>query len=391
MSIKNYIRSLNHQRIDAGKALLLKLAVSLFDKPPLSRKIPPRVKNILVLHIDDKIGDLVVNSILFRELLSLFPEAKIQIVVGPNSYPLIASHSGPKKVWLCRKGFWNTLVLAWRLRLEKFDLVCDTRTLIDARTMFILNSVRGKFVTGFHKSRYKAYSISIEDNLNALPVREKIGLLLKRLGSKNPCLDYWLDLPKHDLELARKIRQEVQKEPGSFIIFNPYAGARFRTLSDYNILTILKEVFKQRANSYVGLVAPPSQRRHIQRLLHSYEEIFRGRACLWPEVSTISQVAALIGVSDLVISVDTSTVHIASAFGKPIVGLYGDDRDSQEKNTIQWAPASPHWIIVKGKNKTNGSIDVNTFDFLEFSLALQEMWGHALQPSSAHGQLGTDS
>ena len=66
----------------------------------------------------------------------------------------------------------------------------------------------------------------------------------------------------------------------------------------------------------------------------------------------ILAVAALISQLDLIVTPDTSIVHIASAFNKPIVTIHEDNRDSYEL----FAPTSKlnRTVFSKSKNSLNG-------------------------------------
>ena len=67
------------------------------------------------------------------------------------------------------------------------------------------------------------------------------------------------------------------------------------------------------------------------------------------ETKSIIDVAALIEQLDLIISPDTSIVHIASAFDKPIISIHESDEDSFRL----WSPASSQSKTIFA-SKSNG-------------------------------------
>jgi len=70
------------------------------------------------------------------------------------------------------------------------------------------------------------------------------------------------------------------------------------------------------------------------------------------KTNKILSVAALISQLDLIITPDTSIVHIASAFNKPIVTIHEDNRDSYEL----FAPTSKlnRTVFSKSKRSLDG-------------------------------------
>ena len=77
---------------------------------------------------------------------------------------------------------------------------------------------------------------------------------------------------------------------------------------------------------------------------------------------TIIDVAALIEQLDLIITPDTSIVHIASSFDKPIVSIHENNKDSFRL----WSPTSPLSKTVFAKSNY-GLIDYNVDEIIKFS------------------------
>ena len=83
------------------------------------------------------------------------------------------------------------------------------------------------------------------------------------------------------------------------------------------------------------------------------------------------ETALLIKESALVITPDTSIVHIASAFSIPTIAIYREDKKG-EHNLITWGPNSDKATIIIGskgeKSKDIGEeVDINNFELSELS------------------------
>jgi len=72
--------------------------------------------------------------------------------------------------------------------------------------------------------------------------------------------------------------------------------------------------------------------------------------CINP-FNTLSSAIEIIRLADLVISPDTSIVHIASAWKKPLVCLYGNDIHGQFINSAVWGPGDTKSVQLFTKDK----------------------------------------
>jgi ADP-heptose:LPS heptosyltransferase len=363
-----FLRELNHRRIDLSKALLLKTVRALFDYQPNSSKRPlpdlKSVNKILVLHFDDKIGDLVVNSSLFRELKNESPEVSIDIVTGRNAYPLIKENPYIKKSFLFRKGLLPTLILASKLKKNNYNLVIDLRIMTDSRTIFILSRLGQNpltFRVGLNKSNFSVYDLTIEKDFNQIHARERVNTLMKLIGISSPNLHYDLHFSKSDLNLAKEISHNSK-----FVILNPMAGARFRSLKIESVGRIAKLFHEKYSEYYILITGSPSDKE----FLTTCENRFSQYKIQYANLNSLTSLCALVSICKGVISPDTSMVHIASCFNKNIIGLYRDDSNNIEKNSIQWAPTSKNIQTILCSGKTDGYLDVNTFSDDEFAQAL---------------------
>ena len=56
---------------------------------------------------------------------------------------------------------------------------------------------------------------------------------------------------------------------------------------------------------------------------------------------------ALVKHADVIVSPDTSIVHAATAFAKPMLALYEKDRTAEYLNSRAWGPNNPNAIMVQ--------------------------------------------
>ena len=91
------------------------------------------------------------------------------------------------------------------------------------------------------------------------------------------------------------------------------------------------------------------------------------------ETKGISEVAELIKGADLVVSPDTSIVHLGKAFNKKMICIYRKELGKEDKNSILWGPNSEKAkiIFVEEKIKDGEEIDINHLNLDEFKKEME--------------------
>jgi heptosyltransferase-4 len=119
------------------------------------------------------------------------------------------------------------------------------------------------------------------------------------------------------------------------IVLNPFAASKHRSFP-FSKLQSLISLLEKQFNCSIFVIG------HKNNKLYSLEND-RTFICLF---DNILESASLIKYSDVIITPDTSIVHIASAFNKKTVALYLDYSKVFEKINIIWAPNNKNSISV---------------------------------------------
>lgn len=375
-SSKSIFRWINHMQIDLSKAFLLKLSRLFFDRKTADQKlIPSEIHRLLFLRFDDKIGDMIINTSLIREIKLNHPNIKIDVICGRNSFDVIKNNPYLNQIFLFKKGFISSYKLAQRLKPNFYDLVIDFRELTDARTLFILNRINAKINVGIKKEGYKLFNISINEDFRQKHITEKIKSVLNLFRIQNPNLNYDLHLNSEDLKKVNLTLQE-SRIYFPYIVINPYAAARFRNISLVRVLEIIQfhqnnsSTLTETKPSNVVLIGPPHKHEELQKFIK--ENKLKNVFCL-PTIQTIMETAALISMADLVITPDTSIVHLASAFQRPTMALFREDRQELEQNSVIWAPFCKTYEMIYAAEKQQGEIDMSSFSIEDFKNSYQRI------------------
>ncbi|MDR3092754.1 MAG: hypothetical protein LBU33_02430, partial [Endomicrobium sp.] len=98
------------QRILQNKLKSLRkfLAKQILDKKSKSQKTLDinQIKSVLFFRNDDKIGDMVVSTSLFREIKQKYPDIEIIVLCGKNNKEIIKYNKNIDKIYKLEKSFF---------------------------------------------------------------------------------------------------------------------------------------------------------------------------------------------------------------------------------------------------------------------------------------------
>ena len=103
------------------------LAKKLFDKKVKSDSSldMSKTNSVLFLRYDDKIGDMVVSTLLYREIKKQYPNIKIYVLCGKNSKEIIKYNPYIDNIYIYNNKFFKDFFVYKQIRKENIDLVID--------------------------------------------------------------------------------------------------------------------------------------------------------------------------------------------------------------------------------------------------------------------------
>ncbi len=300
--------------------------------------MPPRSR-ILVTRTD-RIGDLVLSTPVFRALRDAFPGAFIAALVAQENRLLAEGHSALDQVLVLdkrgrHKSWHGVRALARELRALRFD--CAIHLHPTARVHWLT------FLAGIPVRIGYARKMGRVLLTHALPERKREGLesearynfdLLKPLGLEVPESPV-LEVPLHEesrLKLERELagaldgRAYAVYHPGASCPSKRWPADRFAQVADrvaarYGLLPVL--IGDRSSVMEVSLMRSGLQARAVDLC---------GRLDL-------GMSAWLLSRASLVVSNDSGPVHMASAFNRPIVSIFGRTRPGL--TWTRWGPLNP--------------------------------------------------
>lgn len=312
MSLKKQLRTI---RLSLGKRLL--------DKNSKTNSKPER---ILFMRQDGKLGDYMVSSFCYREIKRFNPELHIGVVCAHKDAYLYENNPYIDALYFVRtKHIGDYIRLGHRLSKLNYDTVIDPTEMIRNRDLLLLRLINASHYIGYQKSDYKLFTTSIEGvqhfSLIYRQALEKLGIFIQ---------DTSYDIPTNaeaESEIESFLNQHNIKD---YLAINFYGASRARTMSFENVQKHIEYIRQQVPNRAIVLLSHPAVYQQLQTVSDAFKHVYVH------QTTTIFHTIALIRHCARLMSVDTSTIHIASGFNKKIIAWYSND----ETNYRQWHPTS---------------------------------------------------
>lgn len=293
----------------------------------------------ILLETPWKLGDCVINSTFLESLAT--KTFDIDIIVREDSMEMLKYYPYIKNIFPYRSHknkilrYINRIIFAIKNR-NKYDIIVNFEDEINTFHLLWLKILNGKFVIS--PSKKEKYGIKGEDiKIIDYYFKDKQDIL-KKLGIDNINYNYKVYLGEYE-ELAKYYFDNSKIN----VIFNYSGSTENRVLKPKEVEDILKILVE---DSKIDLYVSSTPKKY-----HQTEEIItnlnKDNIKILPKTKNIFEIASYIKYSDIVVSVDTSLIHIASAYNKKILGFYMNDN-----STIEYAkPNCDNYFIVKSKSK----------------------------------------
>ena len=366
--MKNLIKKINRIFQDYMREKRLKIGRYIWDRKKKSKIIEGdnflkdnSIKSILFLRYDGKIGDMIVNSLIFREIKKVYPDIKIGVVARGAAIDIIRENPNVDKIYEYYKDRKKIKDLALKIKEEKYDLLIDFSEMLRVNQMMLINLCGARTNIGLDRKDWELFDLSIESGKDfkwTEHITNRYLAYLIKLGLKKENIDISYDIylkeEKKYEDFFNKIKESKK------LILNPYGASKHKSFSVETlekIITYLKD-----KDIAIILVYFGAKYKELEFLEEKYKYVYIPK-----KIESILDTAILIKRSDYVISPDTSIVHITSIFNKKLITVYPPKGGKYGVDHLVWAPKSEYSRVIFCKDKigTYDEIDINTFNFDE--------------------------
>lgn len=290
----------------------------------------PEYRNILIIK-PGALGDLLQMTPVFRHLRQYCPAAKITLMVGSDMTADLFRHSPLVDEvvvydrWKRHRTWRPLLALRRELARKPFDLVINFQR-SNLRGWVLASAAFPCRVLIYHKSRQRSVH-AVENHLATL---RPLGFPL----DEEPLLE--MSLGQEDEEFADRIFRDSRLAGKTVVALNPGASTPDKCWPT-ELFGRLGDLLLGDPHVAVLLVGAPHERPLADEIL-----AFMGAEpvdCVGE--TTPRQLGAVLKRCSVVVSGDTGPLHMATAVGTPVVGLFGPT------DPARTGPVGPGHVVLR--------------------------------------------
>lgn len=303
---------------------------------------PETIKSILILR-PDKLGDMIATIPVIHAIKQKLPHIRVEVMASPSNKSMVENDPLIDEMHIYSKNILRDWPVIMRLRKKRFDIVYDP-ICHDSVTGLLLTKLIGKWSinAAARKLRFRTYydycepyqSDGHDHNIDN-------GLLVFNLfGIKSETVDPFLPvfIPESSRVKADKFFQGLPNGSHFWVGINISAGSPTRTLSPEKYVAIANSISQKFPEFKFIIICTMSDRDKAALFSRLKAESY-----LIPENLSFLDVSAILSRLNVLISPDTSMVHIARLMKIPVVGLYSGHR----RNFYFWRPyRQEHGAVV---------------------------------------------
>lgn len=304
---------------------------------------------ILVVRQHNQLGDMLAGISIFRAIKETYPGCHLTLLVSPeNYYGLLKNKLIDKLFIFDKKKIYNPFYFVglFKLLREPYDLVIVpvtvsvsfTSNLIarfaKAKTRIGPSSLNGKKnESKFLFDRRVALDWRMHPDSN---VADRILDIVRPFGINTNNLLPEITFGGDDIETADKFIFGIKTNPDNILIGLHVGAGKIPNRWSLNKYIALMEKLKENYGAKFYLTGSSFDKEEIDYIKSKVPF----DAALFVD-KKISEVAALISLSDLFVSNDTGIMHVAGATGTPQVSIFGPT------NPFNWAPIGSNKFFIR--------------------------------------------
>ncbi|MBS1514393.1 MAG: glycosyltransferase family 9 protein [Bacteroidetes bacterium] len=263
-------------------------------------------KNILVVQIG-KLGDMVLTNPLFYELKRIFPDAALKVLASKTNYEFATHLTSVDEVILYQKSLIKDILLARKLKKNNFDLWIDVKDGYSRTQTSLLKIAKPKISMGYNVSE-KVFDIDLREY-----AKGKQGRDLSLAAA------YYFEKELHFTKpvLSDFLNPAENTEDGDVLI-NVSAGNPSRYLAAEKWVKLIEKMLEFNPHFEIHLIGLERD----AELIHNIRNQINSNNLTYMYSYELKELINTLNSFKLIISPDTSIIHLASGLNKPVIGLY---------------------------------------------------------------------
>lgn len=346
------------------KKLKIKLIILLFGNRKKCKNIDLKNVKSILINPKEPLGDTLIAFYHIKQLKKIYPNAKIGIVATKKSKKFVELFNLDENM----EKIVDEIIESEKIikQFRKWELLLDFQNRINTKFLIWIKKLSPKIIMSFGKDDkrhyYNRYNIKIFNIIDDSPKDTHIiDCLIYSEFSK------YFNVKRENLKLVLKETEEEKNEiekiwdlKNNFdkkikILIAPQGSSRF--IKEEEMSVLLNGISKEKCkNVKIVMSRVSDSEKYFEKLISLTSKSLK--ISLSKELP-IEKYVKLVKSADLVIGVDSGSVHIACALNKPILSFYAKNR----YNLYRWSPVPNKGVDnLQIISNIDGSQD-DTFNF----------------------------
>jgi ADP-heptose:LPS heptosyltransferase len=274
--------------------------------------ITPEKKHKILLVQTGRIGDLILLFPAFEALKKLNPNNELHLLASRHNYQAALHQPFVDKVFVYEKGL-KLFGTVRKLRKEKYDIWIDPKDHKSGESRLLALLCGAAFKIGFDKNKAVYHHLLESEELHPYEHMTYINLLALQPFGIKPAIT------RPNLFVEKTAETKLQTFLQNHHLTNYYCINLSGSQADRTWQTEKWIAFLQNLptpHPVFVIIASPAETERAKEIVSQIEN------AVYFETKSIVEVFSVVANSTLVITPDTSIVHIATAFDKPLLALY---------------------------------------------------------------------
>ena len=243
-----------------------------------------------------------------------------------------------------RRNAFKTFIDIFKMRANHYDLIIDTMDIRFGKVLsLVLINADWLIANTGHEGRYGLDNSDLDlycklNSWKRIHTTDRLLEYLQLLGIED--YDNTMEFPIGDKSMAFATSFLRPYDNYKLIGLNSDASSQARSILDSEITEICRSIKQCDRNIKIILFSTIEKRKHMQALIDNAD---LDNVIIEHGTANIFDAAALTSLMKVMISPDTSFIHIASAFDIPTVAIYQNDAD----HLTYWGPRSSRNVVIQ--------------------------------------------
>lgn len=303
---------------------------------------------------------MILTTPLFTALKKIFPSSKITVLSSPVNKEIPSNHQSVDEVIEFEKTPVAILKL-FKLLYKKADVWIDTKNNYSRTSEYLVKSLNPGLSLGFNFDK----DIFDTDLQEFTHCRHAVCINLSPVNYFDKTLQLSLLKPFYNIPdtVSDKFKGLFDNDGKLNLVMNVSAGNESRYLSGEKWLEVINKI-SDLGNIRIHLIGLSKDNELIDFLLNNSVD----KKIRYIKTTDILETSEVVKRADLVLTPDTSVVHICSAFNKPVIAVYPDLKWNLDK----FRPLSDICEIILSKNEKDIK-DTDTSEIAEKVIKISEV------------------